>query len=58
MQTLGELFGKVPTFDFLERRIRNFSYCSMPKMRLGMALVCRRTLAWGGMRGHDERDEG
>jgi len=33
------------TLDFLERRMRNFSYCSMLKMRFGMALVSRRTLA-------------
>lgn len=53
---IGELLGKVPTFDFLERRIRNFSYCSMPKMRLGIALVWRRILAWRGMRGHSWKE--
>lgn len=28
--------------------MRNFSYCSMAKIRLGMGLVSRRARAWGG----------
>jgi len=34
------------TFDLLERWMRNFSYCSMAKMRLGIGLVSRRALAY------------
>lgn len=34
------------TLDLLERWMRNFSYCSMAKMRFGIALVSRRTLAY------------
>ena len=33
------------TFDFLESVMRNFSYCSMLKIKLGMALVSLRSLA-------------
>lgn len=38
------------TFDFLERWIRNFSYCSIAKIRFGMGLVSRSTLAWNAER--------
>lgn len=34
------------TLDFFERWMRNFSYCSMAKMRLGIGLVSRRTRAY------------
>lgn len=33
------------TFDFFERRMRNFSYCSILKIKLGIALDSRRTFA-------------
>lgn len=33
------------TFDFFESKMRNFSYCSMLKIKLGMALVSRMSLA-------------
>lgn len=42
------------TLDFFERWMRNFSYCSMAKMRLGIGLVSRRTLACRAKKGRPE----
>lgn len=42
----GKGSGAVFTLDFLDSWIRNFSYCSMAKTRLGIGLVSRRTLAY------------
>lgn len=39
------------TLDLLESWMRNFSYCSMAKMRFGIGLVSRRTLAYRGRGG-------
>jgi len=43
---MGVVIKNIFTLDFLDSWIRNFSYCSMAKTRLGIGLVSRRTLAY------------
>lgn len=42
-QILSQAIQFTRTFDFFESAMRYFSYCSMLKIKLGMAFVSRRS---------------